>query len=131
MFKLSLDGDDGIPVNKRGSGVRRLVLFSFFRAEAERLREEKDKGNIIYAIEEPETAQHPTNQRKVVEALVSIAETDGCQVLLTTHVPALAGLLPVDAILVVADMIPESVLNEDEQLQMIYDTAVTRTGNES
>jgi hypothetical protein len=27
-------------------------------------------------------------------------------------------------------MIPESVLNEDEQLQMIYDTAVTRTGNE-
>ncbi len=34
-------------------------------------------------------------------------------------------------ILVVADMIPESVLNEDEQLQMIYDTAVTRTGNES
>lgn len=98
VFKLSLDGDDGIPVNKRGSGVRRLVLFSFFRAEAERLREERDKGNIIYAIEEPETAQHPTNQRKVVEALVSIAETDGCQVLLTTHVPALAGLLPVDAI---------------------------------
>jgi DNA modification methylase len=31
-------------------------------------------------------------------------------------------------ILVVAEMVPESVLNEDEQLQMIYDTAVTRTG---
>ena len=30
-------------------------------------------------------------------------------------------------ILVVAEMIPDSVLNEDEQLQMIYDTAVTRT----
>jgi hypothetical protein len=30
-------------------------------------------------------------------------------------------------ILVVAEMLPESVLNEDEQLQMIYDTAVTRT----
>jgi hypothetical protein len=27
-----------------------------------------------------------------------------------------------------AEMLPESVLNEDEQLQMIYDTAVTRTG---
>jgi hypothetical protein len=25
-------------------------------------------------------------------------------------------------------MLPESVLNEDEQLQMIYDTAVTRSG---
>ena len=33
-------------------------------------------------------------------------------------------------ILAVADMIPESVLNEDEQLQMIYDTAVTRSGDE-
>ena len=34
-------------------------------------------------------------------------------------------------ILVVAEILPESVLNEDEQLQMIYDTAVTRTGNEN
>jgi len=34
-------------------------------------------------------------------------------------------------ILVVAAILPESVLNEDEQLQMLYDTAVTRTdGNE-
>jgi hypothetical protein len=33
-------------------------------------------------------------------------------------------------ILVVAEMIPESVLNEDEQLQMIYDTAVTRSCGE-
>jgi hypothetical protein len=31
---------------------------------------------------------------------------------------------------VVAEMIPDSVLNEDEQLQMIYDTAVTRSGGE-
>ena len=31
-------------------------------------------------------------------------------------------------ILVVAEMIPDSVLNEDEQLQRIYDTAVTRSG---
>jgi predicted RNA-binding Zn-ribbon protein involved in translation (DUF1610 family) len=33
-------------------------------------------------------------------------------------------------ILMVAEIIPDSVLNEDEQLQMIYDTAVTRTGSE-
>ncbi|HZY25842.1 MAG TPA: AAA family ATPase, partial [Bacteroidales bacterium] len=31
LFKLSLTGDHEIPINKRGSGVRRLVLFSFFR----------------------------------------------------------------------------------------------------
>ena len=98
LFKLTLTGDDEIPINKRGSGVRRLVLFSFFRAEAERLREENSKGNIIYAVEEPETAQHPNNQRKVIEALKDIAEADGCQVMLTTHVPALASLLPVESV---------------------------------
>jgi energy-coupling factor transporter ATP-binding protein EcfA2 len=98
LFKLSLTGDDDIPINKRGSGVRRLVLFSFFRAEAERLRENNSKGNIIYAVEEPETAQHPNNQRKIIEALQTISESDGCQVLLTTHVPGLASLLPVDSI---------------------------------
>ena len=31
-------------------------------------------------------------------------------------------------ILAVADMLPESVLNEDEQLQMIYDNAALRAG---
>lgn len=98
LFKLSLTGDDDIPINKRGSGVRRLILFSFFRAEAERLREEHMKGNIIYAIEEPETAQHPDNQRKVFNALQTIANADGCQVLLTTHVPAMASLLPINSI---------------------------------
>lgn len=98
LFKLALIDDNNIPINKRGSGVRRLILFSFFRAEAERLKEENDKGNIIYAVEEPETAQHPSYQRKVIEALYAISETDACQVMLTTHVPALASLLPVDSI---------------------------------
>ena len=98
LFKLSLDGDDGISINKRGSGVRRLVLFSFFQAEAERLRQQNAKNNIIYAIEEPETAQHPSNQKKVIEALIAISETDGSQVMLTTHVPGLAGMVPVDSI---------------------------------
>ena len=98
VFKLSLTGDNEIPINKRGSGVRRLVLFSFFRAEAERLREERNKGNIIFAIEEPETAQHPNNQRKIIEALQSISEADECQVMLSTHVPGLASLLTVDSV---------------------------------
>ncbi|MHB8392242.1 MAG: AAA family ATPase [Acidobacteriaceae bacterium] len=38
---MTLTGDDQIPINKRGSGVRRLVLLSFFRAEAERHRNER------------------------------------------------------------------------------------------
>lgn len=98
IFKLSLTGDNEIPINKRGSGVRRLILFSFFRAEAERLLHEQRKDNIIYAIEEPETAQHPDNQKIILETLSNISESSGSQILLSTHVPALASLLPFNAI---------------------------------
>lgn len=98
IFKLSLSGDDNIPINKRGSGVRRLVLISFFKAEAERIkREYRDRG-VIYAIEEPETSQHPDKQKLLVEAFSDMAEKDGCQIVITTHVPALAEQLPIESI---------------------------------
>lgn len=39
VFKnVSITGDGDIPINKRGSGVKRLILLNFFRAEAERRR---------------------------------------------------------------------------------------------
>lgn len=96
LFKLSLTDDNQIPINKRGSGTRRLILINFFRAEAERKQIEKNARGVIYAIEEPETSQHPTNQKMLIEALIDLANKPNCQVLLTTHVPNLAGLIPVD-----------------------------------
>ena len=98
LFKLSLDGDDNIPMNKRGSGVRRLILLNFFRAEAERRRHESFAKDVIYAIEEPETAQHPNNQIMLAEALKEIAKNEGAQVILTTHVPGLAELIPEESL---------------------------------
>jgi hypothetical protein len=95
---LALATDEEIPVNKRGSGVRRLILLAFFRAEAERRRLEEKRSNIIYAIEEPETSQHPSNQRMVVGALKDLASAEGCQVVITTHVPGLAEMIPVDGL---------------------------------
>ncbi len=107
VFKLDLESDDGIPLNKRGSGVRRLVLLSFFQAEAARAREERLAGDqagmpVIYAIEEPETSQHPDSQERIIRAFREVAE-GGDQVLLTTHVPGLAGLLPVESLRFVDD----------------------------
>ncbi|KWC88152.1 hypothetical protein WL58_07245 [Burkholderia cepacia] len=105
VFKLDLEADDGIPLNKRGSGVRRLVLLSFFQAEAEKRRADAVAGNapqrrVVYAIEEPETSQHPDNQQQIIEALRALADA-GDQVILTTHVPGLAGLIPLDSLLFV------------------------------
>lgn len=98
IFKLSLTGDDQIPINKRGSGVRRLILLNFFRAEVERRRGRGVGANVIYAIEEPETAQHPDNQKKIIETLIELAGEPQCQIIITTHVPGLAGLVPTDSI---------------------------------
>ncbi|MCJ2008397.1 ATP-binding protein [Methylobacterium sp. J-092] len=97
-FKLSLTGDDQIPINKRGSGVRRLILLNFFRAEAERRRGADGTGNVIYAVEEPESSQHPDNQVMLIKALLDLGNDPGSQVLITTHVPAVAAMVPVAAI---------------------------------
>lgn len=97
LFSLSLKSDDGIPVNKRGSGVRRLILVSFFRAEAERRITEGTSRRIIYAIEEPETSQHPHNQRILLESFQDLAAEPSCQVLLTTHSPGFASYLPLES----------------------------------
>ncbi|KDE19002.1 ATP-dependent OLD family endonuclease (plasmid) [Acetobacter aceti 1023] len=92
-FNFSLDGENGIPINKRGSGVRRLILLNFFRAEAEKAASGSQR-NVIYAIEEPETSQHPNFQVMLMKALLSLANQPNRQIIVTTHVPALAGLVP-------------------------------------
>ncbi len=89
LFSVSLSGDEDIPINKRGSGTRRLVLLNFFRAKAERDALGSDTG-VVYAIEEPETSQHPLNQIMLVKALEELVESSECQVFVSTHTPVLA-----------------------------------------
>jgi AAA15 family ATPase/GTPase len=86
VFKsVSITSDEDIPINKRGSGVKRLVLLNFFRAEAERRRDERNCASIIYAIEEPETSQHTAHQRMLIKALIELSLVDNTQVIMTTH----------------------------------------------
>lgn len=86
VFKgVSITGDNDIPINKRGSGVKRLVLLNFFRAEAERRLQERNAPSIIYAIEEPETSQHTENQKKLIRSFLTLSEADNTQIIITTH----------------------------------------------
>lgn len=88
VFKnVSITGDDDIPINKRGSGVKRLILLNFFRAEAERRRDEVMGEGIIYAIEEPETSQHTENQKMLMKTFIELASLDNTQIIITTHSP--------------------------------------------
>jgi predicted ATP-dependent endonuclease of OLD family len=98
VFKVSLTGDEEIPINKRGSGVRRLILLNFFRARAEQRAVEREATSIIYAVEEPETSQHPNNQKMLLNAFYQLSEQPDCQVILTTHTPMLGRLVPSDSL---------------------------------
>jgi len=96
-FNFTLDGENGIPINKRGSGVRRLILLNFFRAEAEKAVANSQR-KVIYAIEEPETSQHPNYQVLLMKALLALSNQPNRQIIVTTHVPALAGLIPTEGV---------------------------------
>ncbi|WP_298768696.1 ATP-binding protein [uncultured Shewanella sp.] len=122
LFSFSFNCDDGIPINKRGSGVRRLILLNYFRAEAE--RKNADDRNVIYAIEEPETSQHPTWQVELFNALVELSENENTQVLITTHSPSLAGLVNTDKIRFINknDGLPIVQKGTEENLEEISQT---------
>ncbi len=98
IFSYEFKSDDEIPFNKRGSGVKRLFLLSFFIADSER----QNHSNMIYAIEEPETSQHPDFQRKIIETLKIISKNPNRQVLITTHTPEIVKLVGRDEVIFVA-----------------------------
>ncbi len=125
MFRFSLDTDDNIPLNKRGSGIRRLILLSYFRAQAEKDANELGKNNIIYAIEEPETSQHPNYQKMVIDSLIEISKKENHQVFLTTHTPEIAKMVDNESIILVVENEhgnPSIVIDESIKLKEVINT---------
>ena len=123
-FRLSLTDHRDIPINKRGSGVRRLILLNFFRAEAERRQQTSNAPGIIYAIEEPESSQHPANQRLLTNALLELSAAERTQVIITTHVPGIAALAPEDSICYVRhddNRHPRVINNDENVLRLVAD----------
>jgi len=112
VFKsVSINSDEDIPINKRGSGVKRLVLLSFFRAEAERRMHASNAAEVIYAFEEPETSQHPSHQKKLIEAFIELSTSEHTQVLLTTHSPSIVKLLQFDHLKLIKSIPKKEVVN--------------------
>lgn len=106
VFKsVSINSDNEIPLNKRGSGVKRLVLISFFRAEVDRRKSDPKNTNrgVIYAIEEPETSQHVQMQKMMIDSLKSLSQQPDVQVILTTHSSFVVKQLTFDNIRVIKD----------------------------
>lgn len=121
IFDLTLLNENNIPLNKRGSGVKRLVLLSFFQAQAERKKIEDNSPAIIYAIEEPETSQHPNHQKILINSLKELSEQDNIQVLFTTHSSNLVKEIPVEALTYVSKI--------DESINVEYGTTTDKALN--
>ncbi|MDP2503727.1 ATP-binding protein [Vibrio splendidus] len=125
VFSVSLTNEDQIPLNKRGSGVRRLFLINFFRAKAEQLASVRDVQDVIFAIEEPENSQHPNNQLLLLDALTELSLDPLHQVLFTTHNPVLAGRIDHDRIRFInksEDGTRYIAENDDTTLEQIKDS---------
>lgn len=102
IFDLTLLNENNIPLNKRGSGIRRLVVLSFFQAQAEKRKVKDNAPSIIYAIEEPETSQHPNHQKMLIESLARLSEQDNVQVLFSTHSANLVREIPIKSLMYIA-----------------------------
>jgi putative ATP-dependent endonuclease of the OLD family len=83
------------------------------------------KTGAIYAIEEPETSQHPNHQLMLLDAFQELTDQDLAQVILTTHTPTLARKVDRNSIRLVAlDAAHPKILlgSEDATLQSIKAT---------
>jgi putative ATP-dependent endonuclease of the OLD family len=119
LFSYSFISDRGIPLNKRGSGIRRLVLLNFLRAEAESNR--NPNSDIIYALEEPETSQHADHQVMVMDAFKTISEKSNYQVFITTHSTNLIKMIRPEEVIFIKKVEGFPKLIESENL--IYEIA--------
>ena len=121
VFKnVSIAGDSDIPINKRGSGVKRLILLNFFRAEAERKAIESSSGNIIYAIEEPETSQHTNNQVVLINALKAMASSGKSQVIISTHSAVIVKELDFSNLKIIKNDLDTKVIIDSLPCQLTY-----------
>ncbi len=88
-------------LERRGSGMRRLLMVAFFQYLAERGRQ--SSGDFIFAVEEPENCLHPGLQRELIASFRQLAN-EGYQVIVTSHSPVFAGASTIeDLALVVRD----------------------------
>lgn len=124
VFNCGLDSDLNIPLNKRGSGVRRLVLLNFFRAKVEKEKIKKGNTNVIYAFEEPETSLHPNQQKMLVNSFIELSDKANTQIIFTTHSPEIAKMVNVNSLrLIKKNSVTTQIISpSDEIIQEIVET---------
>lgn len=111
IFDITLLNEKNIPLNKRGSGIRRLVVLSFFQAQAEKRKINSEAPSIIYALEEPETSQHPDHQKKIINTLIELSKQENIQVIFTTHNANLVREIPLESLMLISSSDGERIID--------------------
>lgn len=94
-FDLLGTDKDGIKTSlqNRGSGLKRLLMVSFFQYLA--AKKAPEGCNCIFGIEEPENCLHPGLQRELIDSFNQLSRKGG-QIIVTSHSPVFAGASHVD-----------------------------------
>lgn len=132
-IKNDILDDNDIPINKRGSGVRRMLLLSCLMVEAEKKSYVNGNKNIIYAIEEPETSLHPQLQKQFMNELISLSKKsriefgdelpdDFCdgkryKILMTTHLPNFVSMVRSDQVICLSNSEINTTVLESEKIK--------------
>ncbi len=107
---FSIELDDGIatPVEKKGHGAQRTLVWSLLRTYLDNL---SDRGNsrVLFLVEEPELYLHPQAQRVMLGVLRELSNFD--QVIYSTHSPVFIGLDHPDEIRLVRKRNTQTVID--------------------
>lgn len=101
--KIYVNDGFRVPVEKKGHGLQRALIFSILGAYAEHIvqkdHQEKEKSRgLIFAVEEPEIYMHPQAQRTICETFHRIADS-GAQVIFSTHSPVFVDVTYFDQVI--------------------------------
>ena len=80
-----------------------------------RRKNQSNIQDVIYAIEEPETSQHPHHQKKLIEAFIELSKSDNTQIILTTHSPAVVKLLKFEHLKLIKHGTKKEVVNVEKK----------------
>jgi putative ATP-dependent endonuclease of OLD family len=84
-FETSIDDGIETTAEEKGDGMQRALMLAIIKTYADFRRENDELGKrFVFLIDEAELHLHPTAQRQLKEALISLASA-GDQVFLNTH----------------------------------------------
>lgn len=120
IFNLTYKDNKNVPINLAGSGTRRILSLASYIREVKNRRVDK---SIIFAIEEPETAQHPNNLIALFKEMTELSRTGLSQFIITTHTPEVAKIIDKDNLVFIQKDGRESrICTSDDKLKLITDT---------